>query len=126
MKRKMNKNVFAKLAVLLLTGCMLVSCGKYTAKDYIDDLKELTEETAKNASSYTQEDWKEVAAEFRKLNEKGAEACKELTDEQAKEIRKLKKELRSKAAGVDSEELKKELDDLSEQAGEALKDIFGK
>lgn len=113
------------LATLLCAACcVLASCGRYTADDYIGDLRELTEKAVKNAPSYTKEDWEQVAEDFRRLNEKGAEACKDLTDEQAREIGKLKKELRKKAAAIDGKTLKNALEDLTKQADEALKDLF--
>lgn len=120
----MKKRFFPHLAALLLTGSMLASCNEYTAQDYLNDLKELTETTAENASSYTQEDWKKVAEEFKEINEKGAEVCKNLTEEQLKEIKKLKKDLMKKSADFDSEELKEELEDIADKASDALKDIF--
>lgn len=122
----MRKVLFANFIALLLAGSMLMSCNDYTAQDYIDDLKELTETTARNASSYTKEDWKKVAEEFKEINEKGAEVCKNLTEEQAREIKKLKKDLVKEASDFDSEELKKELEDMADKAGEALKNIFSK
>lgn len=123
---KMRKVLFANFVALLLAGSMLTSCSEYTAQDYIDDLKELTETTAENASSYTKEDWQKVAEEFKEINEKGAEVCKELTEEQAKEIKKIKKELMKEASDFDSEELKKELENMADKAGEALKELFSK
>lgn len=119
-----KKRVFTHLAALLLTGGILMSCNNYTAEDYIDDLKELTETTAQNASSYTKEDWEKVAEEFKEINKKGAEACKNLTEEQLKEIKRFKKELKKESANFDSEEFKKELEKITDKASETLKDIF--
>jgi len=122
----MRKKLFANFVGLLLTGSILMSCNEYTTQDYIDDLKELTETTAKNASSYTKEDWKKVAEEFKEINEKGVESCKNLTEEQKEKIRKFKKELMKEATDFDSKELKEELENIADKTGRTLKDIFSK
>lgn len=120
------KNVFLSVFFLLAVSCISVSCDKYTAKDYIDDLNELIEETTENASSYTAEDWEKVSRKFEKINKKGAKACKKLTDKQIKEVDKLRDEMEKTFISIDGDKLKEKLNDASEQASEALKDIFGK
>ena len=37
-------------------GICLTACTSYSAQDYVNDMKNLTEETLKNASTYTEED----------------------------------------------------------------------
>lgn len=111
----MRKSLLTRAAVMLLSCSLLISCGKYTAEEYIDDLKDLMEETAENASSYDADDWKDVLEEFKEINEKAADACKDMTEEQAKEIKKLKKELSKKISNFNAE-----------KAGESLKGLFSK
>ena len=78
-------------------GICLTACTSYSAQDYVNDMKNLTEETLKNASTYTEEDWKRVGEEYRSINEKG------------------KKVLEN--------ELKKQFDDIMEQANDFVNDI---
>lgn len=111
----MKKINFISLIVLLISS-VLISCNTCTPEDYISDLKELTEETAKNASSYTKNDWEEVVEKFKKITKKGEKACKNLSEEQAKEIKKLKNKLKKKIANFDSEALERDkIESLSEE-----------
>lgn len=122
----MKKRLFRNILTLLMTSSIFLACNEYTAQNYIDDLKKLTETTGENAASYTKEEWKKIAEEFKRINGKAAEACKNLTAEQKKEIRKLKNKLKKEVADFDSDELKKELGDMADQAGETLKGILSK
>jgi uncharacterized protein YpuA (DUF1002 family) len=87
-------------------------------------LKELTEETAENASSYTKKEWKEMASELKKINAKLSNACKDLTDEQIREIKKLKKKLKKELADFDGDKLKEDLEEISIQVCETLEEIL--
>ena len=65
--RNLKTTVFA----MLLMGATLTSCS-YTADDYVNDMKKLSEETIENADKYTAEDWEKVGEEFIEINKKGA------------------------------------------------------
>lgn len=122
----MKKRLFIHILSIVMTSCILLACNEYSAQNYIDDLKKLTETTSENASSYTKEEWKKIAEEFKRINRKATEACKNLTAEQKKEIRKLKNKLKKEVANFDSDELKKEFGDMADQASETLKGILSK
>ena len=66
-------------------GICLTACTSYSAQDYVNDMKNLTEETLKNASTYTEEDWKRVGEEYRSINEKGKKVLENMTEDQRKE-----------------------------------------
>lgn len=116
----MKKLQISALALMLLAGT-LTSCS-YTAEDYMDDMKNLTEETFENASSYTAEDWEKVGKEFVEINKKGAGVLGDLSKEQLKELKKMRKELSKKAPSIDSSDM----DELLDKANDALKDFVDK
>ncbi len=70
-------------------GICLTACTSYSAQDYMNDMKTLTEETLRNASTYTDEDWKRVGEEYREINEKGKKVLQDMTEEQKKRIGKV-------------------------------------
>lgn len=119
MKTKITALLFA-MAAGTLTSC------SYTTEDYLNDMKELTQETIKNAPDYTAEDWKKVGEKYQEINAKGAELLKDMTNEQRKELKKLQKELSKKAGEMDKDELKKQLEDFTEKADEAINDFLDK
>lgn len=121
----MRTKIFRNAMFLLLAGALFASCT-YTADDYVNDMTELTTKTIKNASSYTSEDWKEVAGQYKKLNEKGKKVWKELSKEQQKELKKMQKELMKEASEFDSSELKEQLNDMVDQANDFIKDVLKK
>ena len=116
---------FKKMMFLLLAGFLFTSC-QYTAGDYVDDMKALTKKTVQNASSYTAEDWKEVAREYKELNEKGKQVLKDLTEEQREELKEWKEEMKKEVSKFDSKDLKEQFNDLVDQANEFVKDTFKK
>ena len=105
------------------TGMCLSACSSYSAQDYVNDMKNLTEETLKNASTYTEEDWKRVGEEYRSINEKGKKVLENMTEDQRKELEKFSEEMSDKAAEFNHEELKKQFDDIMEQANDFVDDI---
>ncbi len=105
------------------TGMCLSACSSYSAQDYVNDMKNLTEETLKNASTYTEEDWKRVGEEYRSINEKGKKVLENMTEDQRKELEKFSEEMSDKAAEFNHEELKKQFDDIMEQANDFVNDI---
>ncbi|HJD09643.1 hypothetical protein QVO32_10020 [Bacteroides gallinaceum] len=104
-------------------GICLTACTSYSAQDYVNDMKNLTEETLKNASTYTEEDWKRVGEEYRSINEKGKKVLENMTEDQRKELEKFSEEMSDKAAEFNHEELKKQFDDIMEQANDFVDDI---
>ena len=94
-----------QLAIAIgFTGMCLTSCSSYSTQDYVNDMKKLTEETLQNASTYTEEDWKRVGEEYRKINQKGKKVLEDMTEDQKKELEKFAEEMGDKAAeGTDSE-----------------------
>lgn len=66
----MKKNLAKMLITAVICGSCLTACTGYTAEDYAREMKELAEETMQNASSYTEEDWKEVANGSKKSTRK--------------------------------------------------------
>jgi len=105
------------------TGMCLSACSSYSAQDYVNDMKNLTEETLKNASTYTEEDWKRVGEEYRSINEKGKKVLENMTEDQRKELEKFSEEMSDKATEFNHEELKKQFDDIMEQANDFVNDI---
>ena len=65
------KKLFHLAFAIGFAGMCFTACAGYSAQDYVNDMKSLTEKTLKNASSYTEEDWKRVGEEYRSINEKG-------------------------------------------------------
>ena len=113
-----------QLAIAIgFTGMCLSACSSYSAQDYVNDMKNLTEETLKNASTYTEEDWKRVGEEYRSINEKGKKVLENMTEDQRKELEKFSEEMSDKAAEFNHEELKKQFDDIMEQANDFVNDI---
>lgn len=113
-----------QLAIAIgFTGMCLSACSSYSAQDYVNDMKNLTEETLKNASTYTEEDWKRVGEEYRSINEKGKKVLENMTEDQRKELEKFSEEMSDKAAEFNHEELKKQFDDIMEQANDFVDDI---
>lgn len=106
--------------MMLLAGT-LTSCS-YTAEDYVDDMKALSEEAVENADTYTAEDWKKVGEEFVEINKKGAGVLKDLSREQMKELKKLSKKISKQVPDLDESEFNKMMDN----AGEAMKDFMDK
>lgn len=98
-------------------GICLTACTSYSAQDYVNDMKNLTEETLKNASTYTEEDWKRVGEEYRSINEKGKKVLENMTEDQRKELEKFSEKMSDKAAEFNHEELKKQFNDLMEKTG---------
>lgn len=121
----MKRTLLTTAWLLLMGAGMLTSCS-YTAEDYLDDMKELTEETLRNASQYTEEDWKEVGRKYQEINAKGGELLKDMTKEQRKELKKMRQELTQKAAELDKEDVKKQLNELVDKADEALDNLLEK
>lgn len=87
-------------------------------------MKSLTEKTLKNASSYTEEDWKRVGEEYRSINEKGKKVLEDMTEGQRKELEKFSEEVSEKAAEFNHEELKQQFDDLMQQADGFINDML--
>lgn len=77
-------------------GICLTACTSYSAQDYMNDMKTLTEETLRNASTYTDEDWKRVGEEYREINEKGKKVLQDMTEEQKKNWKSFRKKCRIK------------------------------
>ena len=121
----MKRTLLTTAWLLLMGAGMLTSCS-YTAEDYLDDMKELTEETLRNAPQYTEEDWKEVGRKYQEINAKGGELLKDMTKEQRKELKKMRQELTQKAAELDKEDIKKQLNELVDKADEALDNLLEK
>ena len=97
--------------------------SSYSSQDYVNDMKKLTEETLQNASTYTEEDWKRVGEEYRKINQKGKKVLEKMTEDQRKELEKFSEKMSDKAAEFNHEELKKQFDDIMEQANDFVDDI---
>lgn len=121
----MKKEDFKKIVFLLLAGFLFVSC-QYTAEDYVADMKALTTKTIKNASNYTEEDWKEVTREYQELNKKGKQVVKNLTEKQRKELNEWKEKMVKEASKFDSQELKEAFNNFMDQANDFMKDTFKK
>lgn len=113
-----------QLAIAIgFTGMCLSACSSYSTQDYVNDMKNLTEETLQNASTYTEEDWKRVGEEYRSINEKGKKVLENMTEDQRKELEKFSEKMSDKAAEFNHEELKKQFDDIMEQANDFVDDI---
>ena len=119
------KKLYTSVFALILLAGTFTSCT-YTADDYMDDMKDLTEETRKNASSYTAEDWKKVGEEFVEINKKGFGVLKDLSREQLKELKKMRKEFSKKAPDFDDSDFEDQLDDMMDKASDAMNDFMDK
>lgn len=108
----------------LCLSVILVSCKGYTAQDYVDDMKDLTKEVVDNASSYSADEWKEVAKKFQNITKKGEKVLKDMTKEEKKEYRKLKKELKKQTAKFKSKEFAKQWDEMLDEASDTLDELF--
>jgi len=117
------KKLFHLAFAIGFAGMCFTACAGYSAQDYVNDMKSLTEKTLKNASSYTEEDWKRVGEEYRSINEKGKKVLENMTEDQRKELEKFSEEMSDKAAEFNHEELKKQFDDIMEQANDFVNDI---
>ena len=115
--RKLHTTVFA---MLLLAGT-LTSCS-YTAEDYVNDMKELSEEAIENADTYTAEDWEKLGKEFVEINKKGAGVLQDLSKEQMKELKKFSKKIKKEMPDLDESDFEEMIDN----AGEAMKDFMDK
>lgn len=117
--KKLSKLAFA----LGFAGLCLTACTSYSAQDYVNDMKALTEETLQNASDYTEEDWKEVGEKYRSINEKGKKVLEDMTEDQRKELEKFTEEMSDKAVEFNHEELKEQFNDLMDKAGDFVNDL---
>ena len=113
--RKLHTTVFA---MLLLAGT-LTSCS-YTAEDYVNDMKELSEEAIENADTYTAEDWEKLGNEFVEINKKGAGVLQNLSREQMKELKKFSKKIKKEMPDLDESDF----EEMMNNAGEAMKDFM--
>lgn len=107
-----------------LAGMLLVACSSYSTQDYVNDMKKLTEETLRNASTYTEEDWKRVGEEYREINQKGKKVLKEMTEDQKKELEKFAEEMEDKAEEFNHDELKEQFNDLMKQADDFINNMI--
>lgn len=115
--RKLHTTIFA---MMLLAGT-LTSCS-YTADDYVNDMKELSEEAIENADTYTAEDWEKVGKEFVEINKKGAGVLQDLSKEQMKELKKFSKKISKQVPDLDESEF----ENMMNKAGDAMKDFMDK
>ena len=67
--------------------------------------------------------WKRVGEEYRSINEKGKKVLENMTEDQRKELEKFSEKMSDKAAEFNHEELKKQFDDIMEQANDFVDDI---
>lgn len=118
------KKLFHLAFAIGFAGMCFTACAGYSAQDYVNDMKSLTEKTLKNASSYTEEDWKRVGEEYRSINEKGKKVLENMTEDQRKELEKFSEEMSDKAAEFNHEELKQQFDDLMQQADGFINDML--
>ena len=116
--RNLHTTVFA---MMLLAGTLLTSCS-YTADDYVNDMKELSEKTIENADKYTAEDWQKIGEEFIEINKKGAGVLKDLSREQMKELKKFSKKIKKEVPDLDESDF----DEMMDKAGDAMKDFMDK
>lgn len=115
----------AKQAIMLfIAGCCMTSCASYDAEDYVNDMKALTEETIRNASTYTEEDWERVGERYKDINEKGRGLLEKLSEEQKRELEKFSEEMADKAAEFDHEELKEQFKNALDEANDFLEGIM--
>lgn len=121
MKRLMQLALAASFA-----GICLSACSGYSAQDYVSDMKALTEETVRNAASYSEEDWKRVSEEYRAIHEKGKEVLENLTEEQKRELEQYAEDVTDKAAEFDHEELKAQFEDIADRADELIDGLMEK
>ena len=115
--RKLYSTLFA---MMLLAGT-LTSCS-YTAEDYVNDMRKLSEEAIENADTYTADDWQEVGEEFIEINKKGAGVLEDLTKEQLKELKKFSKKIKKQVPDLDESDF----DEMMDNAGDAMKDFMDK
>ena len=115
--RKLHSTLFA---MMLLAGT-LTSCS-YTAEDYVNDMRKLSEEAIENADTYTADDWQEVGEEFIEINKKGAGVLEDLTKEQLKELKKFSKKIKKQVPDLDESDF----DEMMNNAGDAMKDFMDK
>ena len=115
--RKLHSTIFA---MMLLAGT-LTSCS-YTAEDYVNDMRELSEEAIENADTYTAEDWQKVGDEFIEINKKGAGILQDLSREQMKELKKLSKKIKKQVPDLDESDF----NEMMNNAGDAMKDFMDK
>lgn len=108
------------LAMMLLAGS-LTSCS-YTAEDYVNDMKVLSEDAIENADKYTAEDWQKVGEEFVEINKKGAGVLKDLTKEQMKELKKFSKKIKKQLPDLDDSDF----EDMMDNVGDAMEDFMDK
>lgn len=123
-KTSVYEKLFHFALAIGFAGMCFIACAGYSAQDYVNDMKSLTEKTLKNASSYTEEDWKRVGEEYRSINEKGKKVLEDMTEDQRKELEKFSEEVSEKAAEFNHEELKQQFDDLMQQADGFINDML--
>ena len=116
----MHKLQITIFAMMLLAGT-LTSCS-YTAEDYVNDMKELSEEAVENADKYTAEDWQKVGEEFMEINKKGAGVLQDLTKEQLKELKKFSKKISKQVPDLDESNF----NEMMDKAGDAMKNFMDK
>ena len=123
----MKKNLSKLLLLLAIGGSSLTACSRYTAEDYLNEMRELTEETLKKASSYTEKDWEKVGERFKENNAKGKDLLDKMTEEQREELKEFSQEFADQASEFDHQEFKKEIGNLLDQADsfidEAIKQL---
>lgn len=112
--------------MLCMLVAVLASCHKYTAQEYVNDMKSLTEETIRNASDYTAEKWKQTEEKFRKLNDKGRSVWKDLTEQQKEQLRRMGNDLQTSVARIQNANLRQQIDRVMQQANEYAKGVFRK
>lgn len=118
--KKLSKLAFS----LGFASLCLTACTNYSAQDYVNEMKALTEETLQNASTYTEEDWKEVGEKYRSINEKGKKVLENMTEDQRKELEKFTEEMSDKAVEFNHEELKEQFNDLMQQADDFIDKVI--
>ena len=119
------KKLHITALTLILLASTFSSCS-YTADDYVEDMRALTEETFENASTYTAEDWKNVSEELVEINKKGVGVLKDLSKEQMLELKKMRKSLSKNAPGIDTSSFEDNLNNIFHKANDAMKEFIDK
>lgn len=113
--------MFLGMMLCVLMAAVLTSCHRYTAQNYVNDMKSLTEETIRNASNYTADNWKQTEEKFHKLNEKGRTVWKDLTEQQKEQLHRMSTDLQNTVSRIQGSQLRQQIDRVMQQVDEYVK-----
>lgn len=112
-----------KTYLLLLAAAFALSSCQPTAKDCIEDLRDLLEDIREDGAEYDANDWEKVEARFDELVKK-SESLKDITREEALEIAKIQGEYTAEVMKKGAGDLMKDMGEKLEEAGKTLEGVL--